>query len=130
MVNVYKICGAAIIAVVLSVILKNRSSSLAPFLTEITGILIISSVISALLPLVTFIKDLISKGSVQYDLFNTLIKAAVIALVCQVVYDICKENGENMLASVIEFAGNAEIILLSLPLITALLKDTFEALNV
>lgn len=130
MVNIYKLCGAAIIAVVLSAVLKSRSSSIAPFLTEITGILIISSVISALLPLVSFIKGLLSDGAIKYDVFDTLIKAAVIAVVCQVVYDICKENGENMLASVIEFAGNAEIMLMSLPLITALLKDTFAALNI
>lgn len=130
MVNIYKLCGAAIIAVVLSAVLKSRSSSIAPFLTEITGILIISSVISALLPLVSFIKGLLSDGAIKYNVFDTLIKAAIVAVVCQVVYDICKENGENMLASVIEFAGNAEIMLMSLPLITALLKDTFEALNI
>ena len=130
MYSIYKICGAAVIALVLSLFLKNRGSSIAPYLTEITGILIISSVITALLPLISFIKDLISGTGVKYDLFGTLIKAAVVSIICQVVYDICKENGENMLASVIEFAGNAEIILLSLPLITVLLKDSFEALNV
>ncbi len=130
MVNIYKICGAAIIAVVLSAVLKSRSSSIAPFLTEITGVLIISSVISSLLPLISFVKGLLLGENVKYGVFDTLIKAAVIAVICQVVYDICKENGENMLASVIEFAGNAEIMLLSLPLITSLLKEAFEALNV
>lgn len=130
MVNIYKICGAAIIAVVLSAVLKSRSSSIAPFLTEITGVLIISSVLSSLLPFVSFVKGLLSGENVKYGVFDTLIKAAVIAVICQVVYDICKENGENMLASVIEFAGNAEIMLLSLPLITSLLNEAFEALNV
>ncbi len=127
--NIYKICGAAIIATVLSIVLKNRSSSIAPYLTEITSVIIISSVISALLPFVTFVKGLLSGSAVKYDIFDILIKSAVIAVVCQVVYDICKENGENMLASVVEFAGNAEIILLSLPMITVLLKNAFEELN-
>ncbi len=130
MVSVYKICGAAIIAVILSTVLKNRSSAVAPYLTEITSILIISSIITALFPLVSFIKGLMSNGAINYDVFETLIKSAIIAIVCQVVYDLCKENGENMLASAVEFAGNAEIILLSLPLVSGLLKDTFEMLNV
>ncbi len=130
MASIYKICGAAIIALVISAVLKNRSSSVAPYLTEITSILIISSIITTLLPLVTFIKGLAADGAVKYDVFETLIKSAVIATVCQVVYDLCKDNGENMLASAVEFAGNAEIILLSLPLVSGLLKDTFEMLSV
>jgi stage III sporulation protein AD len=128
--NIYKLCGAAIIALVISIVLKNRSSSLSPYLTQITAITIAVSVISSLYPLVSFIKGLIGGGSFQYNMFDLLIKATMIAIICQVVYDICKENGENMLASVIEFAGNAEIMLLSLPLINTLLKDAFEALNV
>lgn len=123
-------CGASLIAVILSTILKNRNSSITPFLSEITAILIISSVISALIPFVSFIKGLLSDGAVKYDVLGTLLKACVITIVCQTVYDICKENGENMLANTVEFAGNAEIMLLSLPLITVLIKDTFAILKV
>lgn len=130
MVSIYKICGAAIIALIISAVLKNRSSAVAPYLTEITSILIISSIITALFPLISFVKGLMADGAIKYDVFETLIKSAMIATVCQVVYDLCKENGENMLASAVELAGNAEIILLSLPLISGLLKDTFEMLNV
>ena len=130
MVSIYKICGAAIISVVLSVVLKHRSSSVAPYLTEITAILITSSTITALFPLISFVKELISDGGIKYDVLETLIKAAVTAIVCQVVYDLCKENGENMLATAVEFAGNAEIILLSLPLLSGLIIDTFEMLSI
>ena len=130
MVSIYKICGAAIISLIISAVLKNRSSAVAPYLTEITSILIISSIITALFPLISFVKGLMADGAIKYDVFETLIKSAMIATVCQVVYDLCKENGENMLASAVELAGNAEIILLSLPLISGLLKDTFEMLNV
>ena len=128
--DILKLCGASVIAVILSVILKNRSSPLAPFLTEITAVLIISSVISALIPFVSFIKGILSDGGVKYDVLGTLLKTCVITIVCQTVYDICKENGENMLANAVEFAGNVEIMLLSLPLITGLIKDTFSILNV
>lgn len=130
MADLLKLCGAAILAVILAALLKNRNSAISPYITEITAILIISSVIAALVPLISFIKRLISDGYVSYDVTATLLKGAVIAIVCQTVYDICKENGENMLASAVEFAGNAEIILLSLPLLTSLIKDAFELLKI
>ena len=128
--NIYKLCGAALIAVILATVLKNRSSSIAPYLTEITSILIISSVISALIPFVTFIKDLLSDNTLKYDVLGTLFKSSAIAIVCQIVHDVCKENGESMLANAVEFAGNAEIIILSLPLITMLIKDSIAILDV
>lgn len=53
-----------------------------------------------------------------------------VAIICQTVCDVCKDNGENTLASVVEFAGNAEIILLSLPIIKKLLDTAFEAMSI
>ena len=53
--NFLKICGAAVITIILSAILKNRGSHLTPYLSEITAILIISSAVTALVPLFNFI---------------------------------------------------------------------------
>ena len=128
--NVIRICGAAVLTVVLSAILKSRGSHLTPYLSEITAILIISGAVTSLVPLFNLIKTLISKGSVTSDVYGTLIKALFIGAICHVIYDLCKENGENMLASAVEFTGNAEIILLSLPLITSLLNDSFKLLEI
>ena len=128
--NFLKICGAAVITIILSAILKNRGSHLSPYLGEITAILIISSAVTALVPLFNFLKGIITDGEITGDLYGTLIKASFIAVVSHVIYDLCKENGENMLASAVEFTGNAEIVLLSLPLISSLLNDTFKLLDI
>ena len=125
-----KLCGAAVISIILSAVLKVKSAAFSPYLTEITSILIITSAITTLVPLFDFIKGLISKGAVSGNVYETLIKSVFIATVCHVIYDVCKENGEQMLAGAVEFAGNAEIMVLSLPLITSLLKDAFALFNV
>jgi len=45
---------------------KNRSSAVAPYLTEITSILIISSIITALFPLISFVKGLMADWIGQF----------------------------------------------------------------
>lgn len=128
--DVLKICGAAVLAITLSAVLKNRSSPLAPYLTQITALTVFITVITSLVPLVSFIRSLITKAKVEFELFGLLMSAVAVAIVCQVVSDICKSNGENSLASAVEFAGNAEIIIISLPLLGGLINTAFEVLGV
>ena len=125
-----KICGAALISVILAQILKNRGSSLSGHLTEITAITILISVIASLSPLISFVRGLITGGDSKTDVITLLMTVVAVAIICQTVCDVCKDNGENTLASVVEFAGNAEIILLSLPIIKKLLDTAFEAMSI
>ena len=125
-----KICGAALISVILAQILKNRGSSLSGHLTEITAITILISVIASLSPLISFVRGLITGGDSKTDVITLLMTAVAVTILCQTVCDVCKDNGENTLASVVEFAGNAEIILLSLPIIKKLLDTAFEAMSI
>ena len=125
-----KICGAVILSVTLTAVLKNRSSPLASYLTQITALTVFITTITSLVPLITFIRSLITKAKVEFELFGVLMSAAAVAIVCQVVSDICKSNGENSLANAVEFAGNAEIIIISLPLLASLMDSAFEVLGV
>lgn len=130
MYSILKICGAAIISVVLAQVLKNRGSSLSGHLSEITGVTILISVIASLSPLISFVRELITGTEGSSDVIPLLMTVVAIAIVCQTVCDICKDNGENTLSSVVEFAGNAEIILLSLPIIKKLLDTAFGAMAI
>ncbi len=130
MFSIMKICGAALISVILAQILKNRGSSLSGHLTEITAITILISVIASLSPLISFVRGLITGGDSKTDVITLLMTVVAVAIICQTVCDVCKDNGENTLASVVEFAGNAEIILLSLPIIKKLLDTAFEAMSI
>lgn len=118
------------LAVTLSAVLKNRSSPLAPYLTQITALTVCITAVTSLIPLVAFIKSLISKAKVEFEIFGLLMSAAAVAIVCQVVSDICKSNGEVSLANAVEFAGNVEIIIISLPLLGGLINTAFEVLGV
>ncbi len=123
-----KICGAAITAVILSLVLKRRESSLSPFIGEIAAITITFNIISSLSPLITFIKSSV-QGIDSNSVIPTVLTACSVAVICQTVCNICKSNGENSLAYAVELAGNAEIILLSLPYLKSILSQIFGELG-
>lgn len=130
MFDVLKICGAALLAVTLAAVLKNRASPVAPYLTQIASITVFITAVTSLVPLISFIKALINRAEVEYEVLGLLMSTASVAIVCHAVSDICKSNGESSLANAVEFAGNAEIIIISLPLLGTLVNNAFEVLGV
>ena len=53
--------------------------------------------------------------------YTALLKALGVGIVCQFTAQLCRDAGEETLASGVEFFGKVEIILLSLPLLQQLL---------
>ena len=54
--------------------------------------------------------------------FGIMLKAVAISLCCKAGAEICRDCGENSLASKLELAGKAGILLLSLPLLGGILS--------
>ena len=124
--DVYKACGIIIIAIVLTAVLKSQGSAIAKFIPQISSLVILIGVLSMIRPIIEFIKGIINRENISNNMFSVLISATAITLVCTTVYDICKENGENMLANTV---GNAQITLLLLPILKELLSKSEQVLG-
>ena len=123
--DMFKICGIAVIAVVLGAILKHQGSVLSKYLSETVSILILSVIVVSFEPIVNMLETAFVNKIFGIEILPILLKSAVIAVICQFTSDICKEHNEVMLSGTVEFAGNTSIILLSLPILKALLSEVF-----
>ena len=130
MYDIIKLCGIAVIAVILGAILKHQGSNLSKYLSETASIIILLAVILSLEPLIEMLKSAFDSKIMGIEVLPILLKASIIALICQFTSDICKEHRENMLSNTVEFAGNAAIIILSLPILKTLLADVFALIDV
>ena len=127
--DILKICGIAVIATVLSAVLKNSGQQISKYITVIASIMIITSIITALSPIIDLLNKSVNSTILAFEILPIIAKSAAIAIICQVVSDICKESGETMISNAVEFAGNASIILLAVPIIDSLLTDVFKILR-
>ena len=127
--DVLKICGIAIIAVILGVILKSQGSILSKYTSESASVIILIAVVISLEPFIYLLKTAFEANILSNQILPVILKTAVIAIICQLTSDICREHGENMLMNSVEFAGNASIIIMSLPILKTLLDDVFSLLK-
>jgi len=127
--EIYKSCGVALIAIALSAVLKSKSIQIAPYVTQISAIIIIISSVSALMPVFSYIRELSSGQANGLNNVYIVVLAGAIAFVGGIASELCKENGENMLKNALDFSVNANILLLSLPLIRELVVKATDILK-
>lgn len=116
-----KVCGIVICALCVLLMFKNLRSEYSLFIRIILT-LGVSLITTALIyPILTYIGE-ISSGTALEKHLPSLIKALGIAISVQITADICKDAGEEAIATRIYLFGQAEILIISIPIIKNLLS--------
>ena len=119
------VCVFAAAAAAVLVTLRRIKPEFAELAAAAAGIVTFLYIADGLAPLIQDIKGYAeSSGAESY--FAVMLKALAISLCCRMSADICRDCGENSLASRVELAGKAGIVILSLPVIKQLLETVKE----
>ena len=124
--EVLKVCGIAIVSLVLLLVLP-RSSSGVGFAIRIAGAVVIFGVLLIIIgESVQELLDILSSnsalsGDYPSKAFSLMLKALGITLLCKICADVCRDCGENTLAEGIEGVGRAVILSLCIPVISEIL---------
>lgn len=118
--NIMMIASSALIAAVLSVVLKQYKPEYSMFISIAVGILIFLSVIAVIDPILSFIKELTDKAGLDGIYGEVLIKSLAICYITQLACDCCKDAGENAIAGKLQIAGKIAILLIALPMFKGL----------
>lgn len=120
--EIIKIVGIALIALIIIVMLKQYRPEYAIFITILTGVLILFLVMDRLTGIINLIKTIQSKSLVNMEFIALLIKITGIAFLSEFAVSICKDSGEAAIASKIELGSKIIIISMSIPIISSLLE--------
>lgn len=127
--DILRICGIAVLSLTMTEILKLMKSPLASHVTTVTVITLTVTILTSLIPIISYLKELGGDMTGGARLVETVLKALGITYLCQCVSDICSESGEKTLAATVEHAGTVAILLLSLPLLKELISKTLGLLK-
>lgn len=114
--SVIGICGAVILALVSSAVIKSTRPEYSVFLSLAAGTLLSLVTLAALRPLFDYIISLGEKSAFS-GYTAILLKVIAIGFLTEITAGICIDAGESALAEQVGFFGRGEILLLSLPLI-------------
>lgn len=126
--SIFTVCGFAVVSACAIAVIRQLRPELASIAAAVAGVLICAYVVETVAPLISFIKGIASEHGVE-SYFTLMLKALAISFCCKTASEICRDCGESGLASRVELAGKAGIVLISLPIIVKLLEIAEDMLK-
>lgn len=126
--EVIKIIGIALIALIVIILLKQYKPEFAIYISLLAGVLILVLVMDKLTGIVSLLQSLADKASINSSFLTLLIKITGIAFLSEFAVSICKDSGEGAIASKIEIGSKIIIISMSIPIISSLLEIILKVL--
>lgn len=124
--EIIKIVAFAFISLFLILIFKDRREDLAVQISIAAGVLIFLFLSSKITAILQFMQQLASKINIDFIYLTTVFKILGIAYLATFCSEICKDAGENSLASKVEFAGKILILGLAIPILMAVLQSILK----
>ncbi len=126
--DVVKIAGVAVVSVITITILKETRPSLALVLGIGAGLVIVIMILDSLFEVVTAFYSLSDEVLMDEDIFRSVVKIIGVGYVAEFTSSVCVDSGNKSIADKVMLAGKVTIMLMTLPVIKALVGVIAEML--
>ncbi len=127
--EIVKIIGIAISAVVIAIIIKQYKPEFAVYISLIASVLILFLVLDNIWGIVNLLTSISSKmDGTSNEFLKILIKITGIAFLTEFAVSICQDAGESAIGSKVDLGGKVLIITLSIPIISSMLETILQIL--
>ena len=119
--KILNIVALAIIGVSFAMVIRPYRPELAMITAVVTSLIIILYIIADLSGIVTSLRELAERYSVNTEIIGVLIKIVGIAYLAQIGSKICADAGESAIAAKVEICGRILILAAAMPTLVATL---------
>ena len=124
--EIIQIVAISIIAVILAVVIRQYRPELALQISVVTGLLIFFVVIFKMASVLDTLRTFTGRMNIDTVYISTIFRIVGIAYIAEFGAQVCKDAGENSIASKIELAGKVIILVLAVPILMALMELIIE----
>ena len=124
--EIVKVVAFAFIALFIVLLFKDKKSDIAMQVSIVAGIAIFLFMITKITAVLQFIQSLAVKANIDFIYLNTVLKILGIAYLASFCSEICRDAGENSLASKVEFSGKILILVMAIPILMAVLQSILK----
>lgn len=114
--DIVKIASICIVSAVVCKLFDKNSREFSLYIKIAAAAMILAFVFIYISPLIESIRTIFERSDSDGDYLKILFKATGICYISQFAADICKDSGENLLASQAEFAGRVGLMVTAIPL--------------
>ncbi|MBR1883589.1 MAG: stage III sporulation protein AD [Clostridia bacterium] len=120
--EILKIVGFALIALLLIITLGEQRKDIAVILSILAGTFILLFCVSKIQPVIELLNKLSEKSGINKEFFGVILKVTIIAYIVEIARSLCEDSKQHALGEKIELAGKVIIISISIPIITSLIS--------
>ena len=120
--EILKICAVGVVAAVLSLTVKQYKPEFAVIISTCAAIIIVLMVADYLFDAVTVLKNLTEKSGIDSGLLSSVLKIIGIGYIAEFSAGVCEDAGNKNLADKLAFGGKVIILMVSLPVLTAVVE--------
>lgn len=127
--DIISICFIGIFASVSALAIKKHTPEISTVLAIGAGTLIFTAVLTKILPVISELQILINAAGEASEYGGILIKTVGICFLCQFASDCCRDAGQSSLASRVELAGRAAILIIAMPMFEKLISVAISLIS-
>lgn len=125
--DVFKLVAFSIVSVIFIIMLKSmKRDDFAVIVTVISAIVLFGVVMVKLESVISLLNDLVNKSGINKEYLILLLKVTGISYIVELATNICKDAGNNSIASKVEMFGKLSIVILTIPILTAVISTILE----
>ena len=118
----FKITCAVLVGVFLTIKLKSIGNPIWVYLSMALSIFVLAYVVNRLGFVFDFLNDVMDEIGLESGYFEILIKIVGISYLCDFTASVCRESGFVAVAGQIEIGGKLTIMVMSMPILMAIVE--------
>lgn len=127
--EIAQIIGLALVVTVIGAVIKQIRPEIALQLTIFTGIVIFLIIMDKIRLVVDLLEKLADQANISSYYLLIVLKIVGVAYLAEFCCQICKDAGENALATKVELAAKVFVIILAVPIIVAIIDSMMKLLT-
>ncbi|WP_081727534.1 stage III sporulation protein AD [Halalkalibacter wakoensis] len=126
--DIIQIVGLGLIATFLALVVKEQKPLFAFMLTVFVGILIFLFLIDEIVKIIDMLQGIAEQANMNMMYLQTILKIIGIAYIAEFGSQIAKDAGQAAIASKIELSGKILILVMAIPILTAVIEMVLSLL--
>lgn len=126
--EIVQVIGLAIIVTVIGTVLRQMKPEMAIQLSILAGVAIFLLVMDKIRLIIDLMQKLADQANISSYYLFIILKIVGVAYLAEFACQICKDAGENALATKVEIAAKIFVVILAIPIIVAIMESMMELL--
>lgn len=127
--NCFSVAVFCVCSAIMAVLLRQHCHEQSLMTALMACIAVLGGMMVFVEPIISDVSDVFSQAGISDSYISLIFKATAICFITQITCEICRDSGENAIASVAEIWGRGAITFMSMPILKTLIEKINEIIG-